>query len=712
MSSILDFFNQQKIQQDQFNYDKEARKLLQRGKVAANLQDFRWGGEQKVAPGGLLAGGMTSPLSTLATIATNIAGAKLMASTQKEREDLEKISNETFRDGMNMLKNEGASEKDAREKVQELVDPEKARTSFLLKATGRADGNMGPDTYNPAREVGGLEVNQAAYDQAQNQVAADRIRADSAKNLAASKPKVLGAAGTHISQSLGRDDIGVDRMTPQQMEQVASSGNRVGTEVGRDTNLEVHPTNTPFKYSFGLGSRETGPKTDVMGRDDIGVNRQTPQQMERAAFSAGGGRGSFGGPTAQDLKNYENRAGGGRGVQGGPTAQEVQAYQVPTSTSADPWAYGPEEAQVPQVGPVYDQAADDKYLRKSYETYVNDRAEQAKVLSRSATAAKDSRVDEARSILRRSGSKGQTVDNLFDEKTVASFFDDDRKNYIAVGDKIFNTRTQQFMGGAAPKERNIQSFKPGDMIPDGRGGWVEVPNGAAGGKSKKYAGSWDTAQGRVIAFDDGTTQLVGGVTPEVIEGRNADASKVAATEKMNRAANIIVGSIGQIIANGDHDAATGVRGKVGSAITGGTGLNTSAAAARSRIDNVSNQMIPLIFAQLQDDKVSANILQLAAMGRGAGALPARAGDQCREAWRAQLGHPARPGRPGPGSACCPGGGSIFSTPRPSTSRSRTRPGSRPSPRPKPWSGAPRKPCWTPTRTSKARGSSSWPSASR
>jgi hypothetical protein len=618
-SSILDFFNQQKIQQDKFNYDQEARKLQQRAKVAANLQDFRWGGEQKAAPGGLLAGGMTSPLATLATIATNIAGAKLLASTQKEREDLDKISNETFRDGMNMLKNEGASEKDAREQAAELVDPEKARTSFLLKATGRADGNMGPDNYNPARDV------SAAYE----------------------------PVAIPVLKSAGGGRGGQGGPTAQELQNHASRfGGGRGVQGGPTEqqlpadDMTVYPTNTPFKYDFGLGSRATGPKTAVMGRDDLGVNRMTPQQMEDPAareyksdvadrnaplwnitsMDAPNvmGRDDMGvnRQTPQQMEQHVGRMRVGTEV-GRRSNSDIYAQsplavpnatpsfqsQVPTQTStpADPWAYGPDESQVPQAGPVYNAAADDKYLKQSYEKYVNDRAEQAKVLAKTASAARDSRIDEARSVLRRSGSKGQTVDNMFDEQTVGQFFNDDRKNYIAVGDKIFNTRTKEFMGGSAPKERNVQSFKPGDMIPDGRGGWVEVPNGPSSGKDgKEYAASWDTAQGRVIAYKDGSTQLVGGNTPVAAKAAEADAAKVSATEKMNRAANLIVGSIGQVIANGDHEAATGVQGKVGSAWNAGTGANTSAAAARSRIDNISNKMIPLIHAQLTEDHVSAN----------------------------------------------------------------------------------------------------------
>lgn len=601
MSSILDFFKQQQIQKDQFNYDKEARRIQQRGKAAQNLQDFRWGGEQKVAPGGILSGGMTSPLATLATIATNIAGAKLMASTMKEREDLDKISNETFREGMDMLKNEGATEKDAREKIGELVDPEKAKTSFLLKATGRADGDMGPDNYNPARDV------SAAYGPVATPEPVPTPAPVQPQPLARTPVLKVGSGGRSAPEdSMGRDSIGVDRMTPQQMEQGATSTNRVGTEVGRSTNdLQVFPTKREFKYDFGISGR--GVPGPGMGRDSIGVDRMTPQQMEQAAFSAGGGRGSFGGPTAQEQQDYAARFGGGRGVQGGPTAQEVQNYVPPEVPAVQPPAPSPVQ-QDPLVGPVYDAAADEKYLKQSFENYVNDRQEQARVLARTSNAAKDARIEEARSVLRRSGTKGQTVDNMFDEKTVGAFFDDDRKNYIAVGDKIFNTRTKEFMGGSAPKERNLQAFKPGEMI-YANGKWVEVPKGpsnAGNSGQREYAASWDSADGRVIAYKDGSTQLVGGRTPEAIQAADANSAKVSATEKANRAANIIVQSIGQVIANGDHEAATGIKGKVGSVLNAATGTSTEAAGARSRIDNLSNQMIPLIFAQLQEDKVSAN----------------------------------------------------------------------------------------------------------
>ena len=40
-------------------------------------------------------------------------------------------------------------------------------------------------------------------------------------------------------------------------------------------------------------------------------------------------------------------------------------------------------------------------------------------------------------------------------------------------------------------------------------------------------------------------------------------------------------------------------------------------------------------------------------------------------WGEEVGHDPREARPAPGSACCPGGGSTSSTPRRSTSRSRT-----------------------------------------
>lgn len=639
MSSILDFFKQQQIQKDQFNYDKESRRIQMRGKAAQNLQDFRWGGEQKVAPGGILSGGLTSPLATLATIATNIAGAKLMSSTMKEREDLDKISNETFREGMDMLKNEGATEKDAREKIGELVDPEKAKTSFLLKATGRADGDMGPDNYNPARDV------SAAY----GPVATP----EPVPTPAPVQPQPLARTPV-LNSSAGGGRGGRGGPTAQELKDHASRfGGGRGVQGGPTeqqlpgNDMTVYPTNTPFKYEFGLGSRAVGPKNDVMGRDDLGVNRMTPQQMEDPAareyksdvadrnaplwnitqMDAPNvmGRDDLGvnRQTPQQLEQHVGRARVGTelGRKSNPDVYAQTPLAVPNATpspsfqsqtqpatSVDTSAYGPPESLVPRVGPVYDAAADEKYLKQSFENYVNDRQEQARVLARTSNAAKDARIEEARSVLRRSGTKGQTVDNMFDEKTVGAFFDDDRKNYIAVGDKIFNTRTKEFMGGSAPKERNLQAFKPGEMI-YANGKWVEVPKGpsnAGNSGQREYAASWDSADGRVIAYKDGSTQLVGGRTPEAIQAADANAAKVSATEKANRAANIIVQSIGQVIANGDHEAATGIKGKVGSVLNAATGTSTEAAGARSRIDNLSNQMIPLIFAQLQEDKVSAN----------------------------------------------------------------------------------------------------------
>lgn len=639
MSSILDFFKQQQIQKDQFNYDQEARKLQMRGKAAQNLQDFRWGGEQKAAPGGLLAGGMTSPLSTLATIATNIAGAKLMASNQKEREELDKISNETFRDGMNMLKNEGATEKDARDKVAELVDPEKAKASFLLKATGRADGDMGPNNYNPARDV------SAAY-----APVATPVSSDEPTRTMYPKGKIPVSPEQVQAQFAGGGRGVQGGPTAQERKNYDSRfGGGRGVQGGPTeqqlpgNDMTVYPTNTPFKYDFGLGSRAVGPKNNVMGRDDLGVNRMTPQQMEDpAAMQYKSDVESYKAPlwnitqmdapnvmgrddvgvnrqTPQQLEQHVGRARVGTEL-GRRSNSDVYAQTplaVPNATpspsfqsqvpSPEPVAPSPVQ-QDPLVGPVYDGAADAKYMKQSFENFVNDRAEQAKVLAKAASAAKDSRIDAARSVLRRSGTKGQTVDNMFDEQTVGSFFNDDRKNYIAVGDKVFNTKTQQFISGT-PKERNVQVFKPGDMIPDGNGGWVEVPKGptTAGDSGKKeYASSWDTKDGRVIAYKDGSTQLVGGNTPVAAKAADAEAAKVSATEKMNRTANIIVGSVGQIIANGDHEAATGATGKIGAAWNAGTGRNTDAAAARSRIDNLANQMIPMIHAQLAEDHVSAN----------------------------------------------------------------------------------------------------------
>lgn len=540
---MFDFLKQQQLPDD-FDYNKQKKKIGQKRAIGQQLNDFRFGGQFNLMQGGQVSGGMTSPLSTLATIATNLAGAKLLANSMKEEEELDAASDKLYRDGIKALK-------DVRDKP---TDEEKWQAQKVADV-----GAFAADPLVPYGE------DAPAVPQAPQPV-------EQPAPAKAPKGKVQKSGGKVLRQSTGsgRGEQG----GPSAQELIDYRNQQIDEQNLQDP-MKIYRENGPARIpgTFGYQAREN------VGIDEIGSSGMTPQQIERQVKPAAvpGAVQSVVPPAVAAQQAAE--VGGGRGGQGGP------GFGQSVPTVSEQLARMEEQARQRKANE--DLAANQQFMGEYAE-------KQGRVLRQSL----DNRKEQARQMLIRSGEKGRKLVDQMDMAELGP--EDDRKNFMVVGDRLYNTKTNRFVADAS----RPTVYKEGDYIDQG-GQLVRV----GGQTGRKPVHREPVAGGLQVYYDDGSTEL--------IRGRTAEGDKVAAEGKVEQAARDkviqtsqrLAATINQIIASGDvEQAAAGMLNR-GSALLNKTlGMSTDTAAARSRIDAAKSQIAGQIMADFQASGLSANKL--------------------------------------------------------------------------------------------------------
>lgn len=647
---MFEFLNQQQTPED-FDYRRQKKNLEQRKAAAQKLNDFRWGGDLTLTNGGYAYGGMTNPLSTLATIGANIAGAKLLANNQKEEEDLEKASEELYRRGLQAL----------RDIKENPTDAEKAEAEKIQ--TLRMFGEDPPDYRSPAQEPGQVEMRQDAPAQApapalapkalkragaarqassgsgrggqggptaEELAAANAARID-AENLRSPlqvspsndvgngirSPFMAGrtTSGQEINPNVGRDQIGPGgNLTPQQIERMAAQGVVNSDEANLQNPIQVFeqggvipqdgPYNAgkaagnpyqvgrssglanPFKagqaagnpYQVGRQALNAAPVVrDNVGIDEIGVSQMTPQQIEAQVKKDPKYVPPQSVLPAATAARQAQEAGAGRGGQGGPAVG--QAVEPATDVIGRNLRQMEEQAAAKQR---------EEAIAANREEVERIAAEKAKNVRKSVLA----RTERAKEMLARSGEKGQ---KLVDAMNAAEFADlttvENRQNLVVVGDRLFDTKTRQFLNAGKP-----QVYKEGDYVQI-NGRLVRI-GGQGGVKIKE---TYDGPQGRMAVYEDGSVRLLDQNSRGAAEERQRLQTEDKKFQLNREVADGLTGMVYELISSGDveHAAASPLN-AAGSVLNRAVGMNTRTAEARSRIDALKAKMLDFAIQKMAE----------------------------------------------------------------------------------------------------------------
>lgn len=614
---MFDFLNQQPIP-DNFDYKRKKREIEQKAEIARQLQGFR-PSQLQLMPGGYTAGGLTNPLSTIATIAANVAGAKLLSNSQKESDALDDASNKLYREGIQALKdvrdNPTEAEKNAASDVRDLsyfandplvpydikdksaapaqtspvpasavveakpLEPVKtpapARGRALPRATSTGSGRGvqgGPTAAELA--ANNAITNNAARIDAQNLQSPMQVFPSNDIGNGIPSPYLAGrtTAGQTFGDNIGRDEIGPGgNLTPQQIERMAQQG--------ADTPMKV------FKNETGqfLGRN--------MGIDEIGASQMTPSQIEAQVRDSSK---PYVPPEsvlpAGTAARQAQTAGAGRGVQGGPSTADLAAVRQQVEQAAARQAEIDRQVELDTLG--------QQYRTDNQQELANFAQRKGKVLAKSI----QDRTEEAKTMLARSGDRGQKLVDAMDTAMLNNLLspEDDRKNLMVVGDRLYNVKTKQFVNDGKP-----QVFKEGDYIQTDNG-LVRVGGGAAGKKIKAH---FDTPEGMKVLYEDGTTKLVDQNSTGAKDAAQDETDKVLSGDKKKQIASGIADMVKNVIDSGDVDrAGAGVWNTAGNYLNKTIGAQSNTAEARSRIDALKSKMAEHILTKFADTGMSPNKL--------------------------------------------------------------------------------------------------------
>lgn len=616
---MFDFLKQQPIP-DNFDYKRKKREIGQKAEVANQLRGFR-PSELQFLPGGYTAGGMTNPLSTIATIAANVAGAKLLANSQKEMDALDDAGDKLYRQGIQALKDvrdtPTEAEKNAAQDVEDVrmfandpllpydikdktpapvaqTSPVAAPATVEAKplepvaapgrgrtlpraSTGSGRGGQGGPT---AAE---LAANDAAI--ATNNARIDRGNLKSPMQITGNSdgfPFIQGIpAAPKYADNVGREEIGPGgQLTPQQIERMA--------EQGSDTPMKV------FRNATGLvpNRAQTGQFLgENMGIDKIGVSQMTPQQIEAQVRDSSK---PYIPPEsvlpAETAARQAAAVGGGRGVQGGRSFADVEAVRQQVARDAARQAEVDRQVELDTLG--------QQYRADNQQELANFAERKGKVLSRSI----QDRTEEAKSMLSRSGERGQKLVDAMDTAMLNNLLspEDDRKNLIVVGDRLYNVKTKQFVNDGKP-----QVFKEGDYVM-GAGGLVRV-GGGAGSKIKETK---DTPAGILAIYEDGSTKILNSTSNASAEKQKTEEEKKVYAEKKQKVAREVATRIDELISSGMlEQAGASVWNAAGNYANRTFGFQSNTAEARATIDGaIKGKLAEFILKRFQDEGVSANKL--------------------------------------------------------------------------------------------------------
>jgi hypothetical protein len=605
---MFDFLKQQPIPED-FDYKRQKRKIGQKAEAANQLRTFR-PTELQLMPGGWTAGGMTSPLSTIATIAANVAGAKLLANSQKEQDALDEAGDKLYRQGVQALKDvrddPTGEQKKAAQDVRDLSyfaddpllpydikdkTPEPVAQTSPVATPATVEAKPLEPAKTPARRAlprstgsgrGGQGGPTAAELAAHNAVA--RIDAENLKSPMQVFPANLPQT------NVPTNDIG--------------NGMRI-------------PVGQPLDGNIGRGV-----PTGNIGRDAIGPGGQlTPQQIERMAEA---------GRAPQIEAQVKTAPAGVSAATAARTAasaavrrqvEEAAAREAAASAAASAASAAATEEEAITARQFELDTLGKQYRADNQQEVANFAERKGKVLARSI----QDRTEEAKTMLSRSGERGQKLVDAMDTAMLNNLLspEDDRKNLIVVGDRLYNVKTRQFVNDGKP-----QVFKEGDFVQTGNGlvriggkpqpqvykegDFIQTGNGlvrVGGDAGPKIKAHFDTPEGMKVLYEDGTTQLVDRKSTGATEAAATEADKVLSGDKKKQIASSIADMVNTVIASGDVErAGSGLLNTAGNFLNRTIGAQSGTAEARSRIDALKSRMAEHILTKFSESGMSPNRL--------------------------------------------------------------------------------------------------------
>lgn len=587
---MFEFLKQEPIPEN-FDYKRQKRKIGQKAEAANQLRTFR-PTELQLMPGGYTAGGMTNPLSTIATIAANVAGAKLLANSQKEMDELDDAGDKLYRQGVQALKDVRDDPTGEQKKAaQDVRDVQMFADDPLLPY------DIKDKTPAPVAQT--------------SPVATATVEAKPLEPVKTPATPARGRALPRASTGSGRGVQG----GPTADELAAANAARIDAK-NLQSPMQVFPdgVGNAMRSPWLAGKTTAGQDiVDNLGREDIGPGGNlTPQQIERMAangIGAGGGRGAVGGPSAAELNDREKlyvppesvlpaataarqaaAAGGGRGGQGGPTVANLDEVRQQVARDAARQAEIDRQVELDTLG--------QQYRADNQQEVANFAERKGKVLARSI----QDRTEEAKAMLSRSGERGQKLVDAMDAAFVNNLLspEDDRKNLIVVGDRLYNVKTKQFVNDGKP-----QVFKEGDFVQTGNG-LVRIGGGST---DKKIKAHFDTPEGMKVLYEDGTTQLVDRKSTGATEAAQTEADKVLSGDKKKQIASGLIDMVNTVIASGDTErAGSGVWNTAGNFLNRTIGAQSNTAEARARIDALKSRMAEYVLAKFADSGMSPNKL--------------------------------------------------------------------------------------------------------
>ena len=517
---------------DNWNFDTEQEKINRKKKLAQQMQDFKYGGDLQFLPGGYTAGGLTNPLSTIANLATKVMGAKMIANTEEEQSALNKASRDLYDEGVKELK-----------KIKTEV-PQYAKDA----AGDAAIVNMFANEVPP----GDVQYPQTQPD------ATPAPQTPAQTPAQASAPK---KAGRVLRQSTG---------SGRGAQGGPSAKELIDYRTGQ---IDAQNLQEPMKvYEENGIARLPGVMPQARenyGTDKIGENRMTPQQVEATVKSV------LPQSTGRTLPD-SGTVGAGRGVQGGPTFAQMQAQGAPVDYFAE------YQRQAAEQKAQADIAANQQFAQE----FAQRQAEE--VRQKNAD-----RIDNARRMLVRSGAKGQKVVDAMDS---AELSPENKQSYMAVGDRVFDTKTGRFINDGKPV-----------IIPDGS---YVMQNGQVrqfgSGKKDEIKGVVDTPEGQFGYRGDGTMVRLGD-GKLATEKKQEDVKAEKARQTVIETTNKILQGANALYSSGDLElAGSGVGNTAGNFLNRTLGVQSKSAAARARVDGFISSVVPQILADLSASGASPN----------------------------------------------------------------------------------------------------------
>jgi hypothetical protein len=529
-----------------FDYQRESKAINHKDQIAKALLQIPATTGNTVINGRLMP---TSNLQALLSIGARIAGGYLMANSMSEQDQLDKASRMAYSAGIDMLKNEGVDETAAKQAAKQAITDQVGFTHKNPELVGPQPEDT-PVPNNNVAQTSPVPEQRVIQGQPLAPVQPKQRVLKRATNVApaapAAKPDFVDAK-TAEYQATGYPSDVMSNYAPLQNTPIYSSNPTTETDAGGNTYTDPNYTRT------------------ALGRDDIGVNRQTNQQMESAW---------------KGLKS----AGGGRGVQGGPTAEEMPNPTYAAGVDASRGQVDMNQLQAPSFGPDYQAPTADANPNTGLFNF-DENAAKADVAAKLGVLqkAKAARMLQARDALYNSGERGQRIATAIDDAEIKNMFN--------------------------PKQTDIIAVKPGESLYDKNSGqFVQVPGGS--NRNKEVSTTKDTPEGLLIVYKDGSTELRKDVmTKESAAAKEEVDSKKAMVQSGIDIKNRLIGTVDAIIGSGKlSDAGAGMGNKLSAAGNQYLGFATDTADIRSQIDALRNQFLPNIMAEMTAKGISPTAL--------------------------------------------------------------------------------------------------------